>query len=100
MRLSQNQIEKIKTYLIDKPVVKAYLFGSYSRSSAQKDSDVDILLELDYSQKIGLFFVKMKLDLEELLHKNVDLISTKGISEYVKPFVEKDKKLIYERKVG
>jgi uncharacterized protein len=89
--------EIIKAYFKDKPVVKAYLFGSYVRGEAREDSDIDILVELDYEAKIGLLFVTMQLDLEELLHKKVDLVSEKGFSKYIKPIVDKEKLLIYAR---
>lgn len=45
------------------------LFGSYSRGEADKDSDVDILVELDYSKHIGLGFIQLKYEIEETLHK-------------------------------
>jgi len=97
MRLNQNTLQKIKDYFKDKPVKKAYLFGSHSRDSAYQNSDVDILVELDYSQPIGLRFVTMQLDLQEILQTKVDLLSEKAVSKYIRPFIEKDKELIYER---
>ena len=69
MKLSKKHIQQIKAYLADKPVNRAYLFGSYVRGEAKKGSDVDILVEFDYTQQIGLVFVQMKLDLEGLLHR-------------------------------
>ncbi|MBN1931552.1 MAG: nucleotidyltransferase domain-containing protein [Desulfobacterales bacterium] len=97
MKLSQSNLLKIKEYFKYKPVKKVYLFGSYSRKSAYEDSDIDILVELDYSQPIGLKFVKMRLDLQEILHAKVDLLSEKAISKYIRPFIEEDKELIYEK---
>lgn len=97
MKLSKKHIQQIKVYLADKPVNRAYLFGSYVRGEAKKGSDVDILVELDYSQQIGLMFVQMKLDLEELLHKEVDLVSANGVSKYLKPIIDREKELIYAR---
>ncbi len=72
MNLDNNQIEAIKNYFRTRPVLKAYLFGSYVRGSADKQSDIDILVDLDYSQKIGLQFIQMKIDLELLLNSKVD----------------------------
>ncbi len=97
MKLSQNSIEKIRTYLKDKPVLKAYLFGSFLRGDAIESSDVDLLVELDYSQSVGLAFIKMKLDLEEILGKEVDLISSKGLSRHLQPIIDNEKELIYAR---
>ncbi len=98
MELSREYIERIKKYFESKPVLRAYLFGSYSRGDAADESDIDILVELDYSKKIGLEFVRMQLELQDLLRRKVDLISAKAVSEYISAFIEKDKLLIYEKK--
>lgn len=97
MRMSSDITSKVGDYFTDKPVLKAYLFGSYARSETGEDSDIDILVELDYSRPIGLEFVKMQLDLQEMLNRKVDLVTEKSMSKYIKPSVDKDKILIYER---
>lgn len=97
MTLSATEIQEIKSYFSNKPVQKAFVFGSYSRDEASVDSDLDLLVELDYSQHIGLGFVEMKFELEEKLHKKIDLVSSNAVSKYILPFINKDKKLIYER---
>ncbi len=96
MDLKEKDIQIIRDYFVGKPVLKAYLFGSYSRNQADKDSDVDILVDLDYNQHIGLGFVQMKIDLEEKLQKPVDLVSSQAITKRLLPYINKDKKLIYE----
>jgi len=58
------------------------------------------MIELDYQQRVGLLFVQMQMDLEEILDAKVDLVSANGLSKYIKPRVDKEKKLIYERSVG
>lgn len=98
MRLSKQKLKAITTYFEDKPVLKAYLFGSYARGEADRKSDIDILVELDWTQRIGLRYVTMQLELESLLNRKVDLISEDGISPLVRPFIETDKILIYDRK--
>ena len=97
MKLNARQIETIKNYLRTCPVLKAYLFGSYVRDEADDQSDIDILVDLDYSQRIGLQFFQMKIDLEKLLNAKVDLVSSNGLSQYVKPQVDHEKQLIYKR---
>ena len=87
MNLDNRKIESIKDYFRTRPVLKAYLFGSYLHGNANKESDIDILVDLDYSQKIGLQFIQMKMDLEKLLENKVDLVSSNGMSKYIKPIV-------------
>lgn len=96
MQLSTQDIDKVKKVLADKPVKRAFLFGSFSREEGGEDSDVDILLELDYSEHIGLGFLKIKNELEETLNRKVDLVSEKALSKHILPFVNADKQLIYE----
>jgi predicted nucleotidyltransferase len=97
MGLEQSKIDRIKKYFKTKPVLKAYLFGSYSGNSNDTSSDVDLLVDLDYTEKIGLQFVQMKLDLEQILGSKVDLVSSKSLSKHILPQVEKEKSLIYSR---
>ena len=53
---------------------KAGIFGSYARGDQKKQSDIDILVEP--TKTMDLYdFVGVKLALEELLKKKVDLIS-------------------------
>lgn len=92
-------IEIIQNYLKTQPVKRAYLFGSYARNEQDNESDIDLMVELD--DMVGLYkFVGIQIGLEELLGKKVDLISTEGISPAIKPHIEKDKQLVYERRAG
>ena len=97
MQLDKTSIEAIKNYFKTRPVLNAYLFGSYARGEADSHSDIDILVDLDYSQKIGLGFVQMQIDLEKLLKTKVDLVSSGGLSKHIRPLVENEKQLIYAR---
>ena len=97
MILNNTKIESIKSYFKTRPVLKAYLFGSYLHGNANSESDIDILVDLDYSQRIGLQFIQMKIDLEKLLENKVDLVSSNGMSKYIKPIVDNEKQLIYAK---
>lgn len=97
MNLSSQHINKIRSFFSDRPVKKAYVFGSYSRDEADENSDIDILVELDHTTPIGMKFFTYKDELEQILKKKVDLVSYEGISKYIKPLIDKDKILIYER---
>lgn len=97
MQLTEQQIQLIQSYFTDKPVKRAYLFGSYAIGDADEESDVDLLVELDYSQRIGLRFINFQQELSELLAKKVDLVSTEAVSRLIEPFIDKQKKLVYEK---
>lgn len=97
MILSETYRNKLKDYFSDKPIKRAYLFGSFARNEEKSDSDLDILVELDYTEPIGMKFFGFQADLEDLLNIKVDLLTTDGLSKYVKPFIDRDKILIYER---
>ena len=97
MKLQQGQIELIQNYFKAQPVLKAYLFGSYVRGEATSDSDIDILVDLDYSETIGWEFIQMQIDLQNLLSKKVDLVSARGLSKYIQPIIDREKQLIYDR---
>ena len=88
----------IADYFKTQPVVKAWLFGSYSRGEQRPWSDVDILVQYDRSSPIGLLKIAgMKVDLEDLLHCEVDLVEDGTLRPWALESVNKDKKLIYER---
>ena len=97
MQLSIQQLQQIQQYCLKQPVLKMYLFGSYVRGTAREQSDIDLLVELDYVQLIGLEFVQMQLDLQALLGKKVDLVSANGVSKYIQPIIDAEKLLIYAR---
>ena len=90
-------IETLRQYFSTQPVLKAWLFGSFSRGEETQDSDVDIIVALDKSKPIGLKAFGMWSDLEELLGRKVDLVSDGTLLPFAKESAERDKILVYER---
>ena len=90
-------IEALRHYFSTQPVLKAWLFGSFSRGEETKDSDINIMVSLDKSKPIGLKFFGMWNDLEELLGRKVDLVSEGTLLPFAQESVERDKILVYER---
>ena len=84
-------------YFKTKPVLKAWLFGSFARGEETANSDVDILVVLDHSQHVGLEFFGMYEDLKELLGRNVDLVTERSLASFARKSVERDRRLVYER---
>jgi predicted nucleotidyltransferase len=93
-------VQTIQQYFADKPVERAWLFGSFARNEQQSDSDIDVLIELDFSCPIGLEYVHWWMDLERMLARKVDLVCEGTLSKYIVPLVNQDKQLIYERQIA
>ena len=95
---TQQMIQQIAEYFKTQPVLKAWLFGSYSRGEERPDSDVDILVQYDREQPVGLLRIsKMQLVLEHLLGKDVDLVDQETLFPWVEDNVNREKELIYSR---
>ncbi|MDB5210368.1 MAG: nucleotidyltransferase [Sediminibacterium sp.] len=98
MILTKEQIQKIiSEYFAGKPVKKVWLFGSYARGDADENSDLDVLVEVDYANNPGLSFFGWHAELSQKTDKSVDVVSDGGLSKYIRPYVEKDKLLMYEK---
>lgn len=59
-------------------VVRAAIFGSFARGESEQDSDLDILVELP-STKSLLDLVALKLDLQEALGREVDVLTYRAL---------------------
>lgn len=73
------------------------LFGSHARRDQKTNSDVDLLVT--YKEPVD--FVELY-DTEEkfkkLFRKDVDLVTTSGLSKYIKPYIQDDLTVLYEEK--
>ena len=67
------------------------VFGSYFRGDYRKDSDIDILVE--FEKPIGLLFIDLADELENLLKNKVDLVSKKAIKQRYLDYI--DQEIIY-----
>ena len=95
---TQAMQKTIADYFKTQPVLKAWLFGSYSRGEQKPWSDIDILVQLDREKPIGLIkFAGIICDLEDLLGHKVDLVEEGSLKPYAVDNVNRDKKLIYAR---
>ena len=90
--------QQIAEYFKTQPVLKVWLFGSYSRGEQRADSDVDLLVKFDRSRPIGLFaYVRMRRELEEQLGRKIDLVEEGTLRPAVQKTANHDLKVIYER---
>ena len=56
-------------------IEKAYLFGSYARNEANKNSDIDIMISGGTQLKTILDLIEFEIELKNILKKDVDIIS-------------------------
>jgi len=87
------EIEEIKKKIL--PVLKKYrvtkagIFGSYARGEQKKNSDIDILIKID--DKAGLLeVIGLKLNLEKLIKRKVDLVEYETIRKELREQVLND----------
>lgn len=96
-------VQKIKDtvtdYFKDKPVKEVYLYGSYARGDERNDSDVDLLVEYDYSKEKLSFsdLLDIKINLEEVFCNKVDLVEDRLMYPRIKRNIEADKILIFSK---
>ena len=70
------------------------IFGSIARNEGTKKSDIDILV--DFDAKKGFFvFADLKFYLEDILHCNVDLVSTRALHPALKKRILSEAKQIF-----
>ena len=93
-----SMIQIIADYFKTQPVLKAWIFGSFARGEEKPWSDMDILVQYDRTQPIGLLKIAgMQLDLEDLLGLEVDLVEEGTLRPWAVESVNNDTQLIYER---
>ncbi|MCH5239347.1 MAG: nucleotidyltransferase family protein [Muribaculaceae bacterium] len=91
-------ISTLQTYFQDKPISRAWIFGSYARGDQTPSSDIDILVSYDDGFRPGLLgIVKIIQELEETLNLKVDLVEEGTLYPYIANEVEAQKIKIYER---
>ena len=96
---TQLMTEKIAEYFKTQPVLKAWLFGSFARGEETSESDVDILVQYDDTARISLLTIShMMGELERSTGRRVDLIEDGCLMPFAVESVNRDKRLIYERR--
>jgi predicted nucleotidyltransferase len=65
---------------------KVRVFGSVVRGDARPDSDIDFLVNMEGGRSL-LDLVKLRQDLEELLHRKVDVLTDGGLSPHLEQHI-------------
>ncbi|MDA1060176.1 MAG: nucleotidyltransferase family protein [bacterium] len=85
-------LQSKKQELQDKYKIKTIaIFGSYARGEQKKESDLDVMVE--FYEPLGLEFIDLANELEEIVGTRVDLVSKSGVKP--KYFAVLSQDLIY-----
>jgi len=91
--IMRTSIEEIKQKIL--PILKKYdikkagLFGSCIRGEIKEDSDIDVLVEIEDDISL-LDFVGIKLEIEDVLKRKVDLVEYSTIKPLLKEKIIKE----------
>jgi predicted nucleotidyltransferase len=84
-RLDDEQLSQIAKICRHHGVRELLLFGSVLGPSFHVGSDIDFLVEFLPGKKIGLFeYAGMRIELERLLQRKVDLVSKRGLNPRIR----------------
>lgn len=91
VRSIANQVSPI---LRSAGVTKAALFGSYVRGDQRTNSDIDLLVELPTGKSL-LDLASLKLDLEDHLHREVDILTYGSVHPLLKDRIRAEEVSIF-----
>lgn len=60
------------------------IFGSVARGEEREDSDIDFLIDYDLAKTSSWFPVGLIQDLENLLHRKVDVVTAKSLHYFIR----------------
>jgi predicted nucleotidyltransferase len=83
-KLREHKPELLRKY----PISKLGVFGSYARGEANENSDIDIAVEI--IGPMGLNFVQMADEIENLFGKKTDVVPLRSIKPQYLESVQKD----------
>ncbi len=70
-------------------VREMFLFGSFARGEARPDSDVDVLVEFEGRITFDRY-MDLRIFLEDLLGRRVDLVVRRALRPRIRPHVESE----------
>jgi len=74
------------------------LFGSQARGTSKADSDVDLIIEFDANETVGLFAM---FDIENIFQQylkcEIDITTLDGLDEFIRDKVLDEAEIVYER---
>jgi hypothetical protein len=75
--------KRFRQILARNKAVSIAVFGSFASGTAGRDSDIDFLVDFQKDADL-LDMIGLKLDLEEMLKRKVDIVTRNSISKYIR----------------
>ena len=89
--------EALATLCLKHHVRRLDLFGSRAKGTAKDGSDVDLLVEFEPGHTPGLLgFITLQEELADLLGAKVDLVSSGGLSPYLRDEILASRSALYD----
>jgi hypothetical protein len=101
MNVIERNIDQIITLCKQHKVRELYIFGSVLTDRFTDDSDIDFLVEFSTIDILEYFdnYMDFKEKLEALLKRPIDLVENQAVRNPIfRRILDRDKKLVYERK--
>ncbi|HET6244203.1 MAG: nucleotidyltransferase domain-containing protein [Bacteroidetes bacterium] len=98
MREITTHIDQIKKLCYLNKVKTLFAFGSITSDKYRPDSDIDLVVDIEENDPISYSdsYFNLKFQLENLLHRQIDLLEQKAIrNPFLKEQIDKTKVLIY-----
>ena len=90
----ESMAERLLPVLTAHQVLRAGIFGSMATNTATESSDIDLLVELK-NDKTLLDLIALKLDLEQVAKRKVDLVTYESLNPRIKERVLAQEKRLF-----
>jgi predicted nucleotidyltransferase len=91
---------KVMPVLLPYGVEEIALFGSAVRGDDTPESDIDVLVQFEEPprQILSLLtWVRLERELMKRCGRKVDLVSARGLSPHLRPYIEAEKVVLYDK---
>lgn len=88
--------EEIVSFCLRNKIRRLALFGSVLGDDFSPESDVDVLVEFEPGERVGLRFFSMEQELSELLGRKVDLNTPGFLSRHFREEVQLQAEVLYD----
>ena len=93
---AQVDLERLGNICRRYSVKELSVFGSVVRGEMRPESDIDVMVEFEAGARIGLLrFESLSEELGALMSRKVDLVTRRGLKDWIRPEVLKEARTIY-----